>query len=272
MADPFALEGDLPFDTPPRDQAAIDAETLMVNVDGFEGPLDLLLTLARTQKVDLAKISVLQLAEHYLSFIEQARTLRIELAADYLVMAAWLAFLKSRLLLPKTDEDDGMSGEDMAAHLAFQLERLEAMRRVAAQLMGRDQLGRDFFERGMSETLTVKRQTTWNASLSDLLKAYARVKTRDDYEPLNYDKSEVYSVEAALERLRALLGNMPEWGTLASYLPEGWNLEPAKRRSAMASSFSAMLELAKRGDVEIRQDRVFAPIYLRQRGTERAGA
>lgn len=271
MADPFALEGGVAFDTPPRDQDAIDAETLLVNVDGFEGPLDLLLTLARTQKVDLAKISVLQLAEQYLAFIEQAQTLRIELAADYLVMAAWLAFLKSRLLLPKTDDDGDMSGEDMAAHLAFQLERLEAMRRVAARLMGRDQLGRDFFVRGMTETLTVKRQTTWNASLSDLLKAYARVKTRDDYAPLNFEAREVYSVEAALDRMRSLLGNMPDWATLASYLPEGWNLDPHKRRSAMASSFSAILELAKRGDLEIRQERVFAPIYLRQRDAERAG-
>ncbi|MEM7685461.1 MAG: ScpA family protein, partial [Pseudomonadota bacterium] len=149
MADAFALEDDLPFDTPPRDAEAIEAETLTVEVDGYEGPLDLLLTLARTQKVDLAKISVFQLAEQYLKFVESARKLRIELAADYLVMAAWLAFLKSRLLLPKPESEDGLSGEEMAAHLAFQLERLEAMRRVAAQLMGRDQLGRDFFERGM---------------------------------------------------------------------------------------------------------------------------
>lgn len=258
------------FDTPPRDQAAIEAETLQVAVDGYEGPLDLLLTMARTQKVDLAKISVLQLAEQYLAFIAEARELRIELAADYLVMAAWLAYLKSRLLLPKEPDADGMSGEDMAAHLAFQLERLEAMRRVAAQLMGRDQLGRDFFARGMTESVSVKRQTTWSASLSDLLKAYAGVKTREEYQPLSFDAREVYSVEAALDRLKSLVGNMPDWGTLASYLPEGWGLEPAKRRSAMASSFTAMLELAKRGEIEIRQTEVFAPIYLRQRARETA--
>lgn len=268
-----AVMDDMAFDTPPvdtpvRDQAVIDAESLQVAVDGYEGPLDLLLTLARTQKVDLAKISVLQLAEQYLDFIAKARDLRIELAADYLVMAAWLAFLKSRLLLPKDPEDDEMSGEDMAAHLAFQLERLEAMRRVAAQLMGRDQLGRDFFPRGMTETVTVKRQTTWSASLSDLLKAYASVKTRDEYKPLNYDKAEYLAIDTALERLKSLVGRMPDWGTLASFLPEGWNLEPAKRRSAMASSFTAMLELAKRGEVEIRQSEVFAPIYLRQRKGE----
>lgn len=258
------IDGQVPFDTAPRDAAAIAAETLSVNVDGFEGPLDLLLTLARTQKVDLAKISVLQLAEQYLSFIEQARTLRIELAADYLVMAAWLAFLKSRLLLPK-EEGDEPSGEDMAAHLAFQLERLEAMRTVAAKLMARDQLGRDFFRRGMEESVVVRRETTWSATLSDLLKAYARVQTKAEYAPLNYDPSSVMSVEAALDRLKKLVGNIPEWSTLAGFLPEGWALEPAKRRTAMASSFTAMLELAKRGEIEIRQEATFSPIFVRDR-------
>ena len=260
------ITGDVAFDTPPRDQAAIDAENLQVQIDGYEGPLDLLLTLARTQKVDLAKISVLQLAEQYLAFVAQARTLRIELAADYLVMAAWLAFLKSRLLLPKDDNDEEMSGEEMAARLAFQLERLEAMRRVAAQLMGRDQLGRDFFKRGMTETVTVRRQTTWAVSLSDLLKAYASVRTREEYQPLHMERREVYAIDEALARLKELVGRVPDWGTLVSYLPEGWGVDPAKRRSAIASSFSAMLELAKRGDLEIRQDGVFAPIYLRGRG------
>ncbi|MEM7423419.1 MAG: ScpA family protein [Pseudomonadota bacterium] len=237
---------------------------LLVEVDGYEGPLDLLLTLARTQKVDLAKISVLKLAEQYLSFVERTRTLRIELAADYLVMAAWLAFLKSRLLLPKAEApDDGFSGEEMAVHLAFQLQRLEAMRTAAAQLMGRDQLGRDFFRRGMTETLTVRRRTTWDASLSDLLKAYARVKTREEYRPLNFDPRAVFTIDAAMERLTALMGRLPDWQTLVECLPEGWVLEPARRRSAMASSFSAVLELAKRGDVEIRQSGVFEPIYVR---------
>ncbi|MEM7056706.1 MAG: ScpA family protein [Pseudomonadota bacterium] len=261
------IEQEEPFDTPPRDQAAIDAETLLVEVDGFEGPLDLLLVLARTQKVDLAKVSILQLAEQYLIFVEKARKLRIELAADYLVMAAWLAYLKSRLLLPKEDEEDGMSGEDMAAHLAFQLERLEAMRRVAAQLMARDQLGRDFFRRGMTEAITVRRQTTWASSLSDLLKAYANVKTREEYAPLALSQREVFTVEDALTRLKALVGKVPDWSTLVSFLPEGWELEPSKRRSAIASSFSAMLELAKRGEIEIKQDRTFSPIYLRDRAS-----
>ena len=252
-----------PFDTPPRDQREVEAETLNVNVDGFEGPLDLLLMLARTQKVDLRKISVLQLAEQYLAFVTEARTLRLELAADYLVMAAWLACLKSRLLLPPPDDDGGPGGDELAAHLAFQLERLEAMRRVAAQLMGRDQLGRDFFARGMSETVTVKRQTEWTASLADLLRAYARVKTRDEYRPLLVDRSAIFSMDQALERLKGLMGLAIEWGQLASFLPEGWAIDPAKRRSAIASTFAAALELAKLGQIEIRQEETFAPIYLR---------
>jgi len=253
----------LPFDTPPRDQREVEAEMLNVNVDGFEGPLDLLLMLARTQKVDLRKISVLQLAEQYLAFVTEARQLRLELAADYLVMAAWLAWLKSRLLLPPPDDDDGPTGDELAAHLAFQLERLEAMRRMAAQLMGRDQLGRDFFARGMSETVTVKRQTEWTASLADLLRGYARVKTRDEYQPLLVDRSAIFSMDQALERLKTLMGVAMEWGQLVSFLPEGWATDPARRRSAIASSFAAALELAKLGQVEIRQEKTFAPIYLR---------
>ncbi|MEM9100661.1 MAG: ScpA family protein, partial [Pseudomonadota bacterium] len=176
------------FDTPPRDQEALAAEVLSVNVQGYEGPLDLLLTLARTQKVDLREVSILQLAEQYLEFVSAAQKLRIELAADYLVMAAWLAYLKSRLLLPPPHPEDEPSGADMAARLAFQLERLEAMRKASAALMARDQLGRDFFARGMTETVTVKRETTWTATLSDLLKAYARVKTREQYQPLQVDR------------------------------------------------------------------------------------
>ena len=252
-----------PFDTPPRDQTEIEAEMLSVNVDGFEGPLDLLLMLARTQKVDLRKISVLQLAEQYLAFVTEAKRLRLELAADYLVMAAWLAYLKSRLLLPPPHDDGEPSGDELAAHLAFQLERLEAMRRVAAQLMGRDQRGRDFFVRGMSETITVKRQTDWTASLADLLHGYARVKTRDEYRPLHIDRSAIFTMNQALERLKNMMGVAMEWGQLASFLPEGWSLEPAKRRSAVASTFAASLELAKLGQLEIRQEENFAPIYLR---------
>jgi segregation and condensation protein A len=269
MAEAAYLDDDLPFDTMPRDAAAIEAETLLVAVDGFEGPLDLLLTLARTQRVDLARISVLNLAEQYLDFVEQARALRIELAADYLVMAAWLAFLKSRLLLPKPAADDEPSGEEMAAALAFRLERLAAMRRAAAELMSRDQLGRDFFARGMPETVAVDRRTEWSVTLADLLKAYARVTTRAEYRPLAFDRPEVFSVETALERLRAVIGTTVDWSTLAAFLPEGWGAEPERRRSAVASTFSAMLELAKLGEIEIRQEVVFAPIFLRRRAEPR---
>ena len=159
------------------------AEALIVDVDGFEGPLDLLLTLSRTQKVDLRKISVLGLAEQYMAFINEARALRIELAADYLVMAAWLAFLKSRLLLPPDPEDEGPSGEDLAAHLAFQLERLAAMREAAAKLMARDQIGRDFFVRGIPENVSRVRKVTYEASILDLMQAYARLRTRDEFRP-----------------------------------------------------------------------------------------
>ena len=265
MAEAAYIDDDLPFDTLPRDAAAIDAETLLVAVDGFEGPLDLLLTLARTQRVDLARISVLRLAEQYLEFVEEARALRIELAADYLVMAAWLAFLKSRLLLPKPAAEDEPSGEEMAAALAFRLERLAAMRRTAAELMARDQLGRDFFARGQPETIAVQRHTAWSVTLADLLKAYARATTRAEYRPLGFDQRHVLSVEAALERLRAVLGETVDWSKLAAFLPDAWRAEPGRRRSAVASTFSAMLELAKLGEIEIRQDTVFAPIFLRRR-------
>lgn len=263
--------GDLPFDTLPRDAAAIEAETLLVAVDGFEGPLDLLLMLARTQRVDLARISVLKLAEQYLDFVEEARALRIELAADYLVMAAWLAYLKSRLLLPKPAADDAPSGEEMAAALAFRLERLAAMRRAAAELMARDQLGRDFFARGMPETVAVERHTAWSVTLADLLKAYARVTTRAEYRPLALDQREVFSVEAALERLRTVIGANADWSKLAAFLPDAWRADPGRRRSAVASTFSAMLELARMGEIEIRQETVFAPIFLRRRDGGAAG-
>lgn len=241
------------------------AEALVVDVDGFEGPLDLLLTLSRTQKVDLRRISVLALAEQYLRFVEEAKRLRIELAADYLVMAAWLAYLKSRLLLPPETDDEGPTGEELAAHLAFQLERLEAMRRAAAQIMGRDQLGRDFFARGEPQAVTLRRKVSYDATLLELMQAYARVKTRDDFEPFHMRRGPVYTVEQALERLQGLIGQAVDWGTLAAFLPEGWQVNPKKRRSALASTFAATLELAKRGRLELRQEASFAPIELRRR-------
>lgn len=241
------------------------AEALIVDVDGFEGPLDLLLTLSRTQKVDLRKVSVLQLAEQYLAFIDQAKELRIELAADYLVMAAWLAFLKSRLLLPPDPTEEGPSGEELAAHLAFQLERLSAMRDAAAKLMARDQLGRDFFARGIPEDVTRSRKVTYTATLLDLMQAYSRIRTRDEFRPFVMDRDHIFTMEQALERMRGLIGFAGDWSDLTSYLPEGWEMDPARRRSATAATFAASLELAKAGQIELRQGDMFAPIQIRKK-------
>ena len=243
----------------------LQAEALIVDVDGFEGPLDLLLTLSRTQKVDLRKISVLQLAEQYLAFVDKAKALRIELAADYLVMAAWLAFLKSRLLLPPDPEAEGPSAEDLAAHLAFQLERLEAMRQSAAQLMARDQLGRDTFARGIGEEVERVRKVTYTASLLDLMQAYARIRTRDEFRPYAFDRTNVFTMEQALDRMRGLIGFAGDWTYIVSYLPEGWGGDPRRRRSATAATFAASLELAKQGQIEIRQSETFAPISIRRK-------
>ena len=238
-------------------------EALIVDVDGYEGPLDLLLMLSRTQKVDLRKISVLALAEQYLSFIERASCLRIELAADYLVMAAWLAFLKSRLLLPPDPEDEGPSGEELAAHLAFQLERLQAMREAAARLMARDQKGRDFFVRGIPEDVTRIRQVSYTATLLDLMQGYARIRTRDDFRPYSMEREHVMTLEQALERMRGLIGYAGEWTDLLTWLPDGWETDPARRRSATASHFAASLELAKLGVLILRQTETFAPLQIK---------
>ncbi len=241
------------------------AEALIVDVDGFEGPLDLLLTLGRSQKVDLLKISVLQLARQYLSFVERAKSLRLELAADYLVMAAWLAFLKSRLLLPPDPTEEGPSGEELAAHLAFQLQRLQAMRECAAKLMARDQLGRDIFARGVTTDVSRVRRVTHTATLLDLMQAYARIRTRDEFRPYVMDRDAVYSMDEALDRLRGLIGFAGDWADISSFLPEGWETDPARRRSATASTFAASLELVREGRLEIRQSEHFAPVELRKR-------
>jgi segregation and condensation protein A len=245
--------------------ARVAAEALIVDVGAFEGPLDLLLTLSRTQKVDLRQISILALAEQYLAFVEQAKRLRLELAADYLVMAAWLAFLKSRLLLPPDPAEEGPSGEELAAHLAFQLERLEAMRNSAAKLMARDQLGRDFFARGITEDVQRVRKVTYTATLLDLMQGYARIRTRDDFRPFVMDRQHVMTMEQALERMRGLIGFAGGWTDIQTYLPDGWDADPQRRRSTTAATFAASLELAKEGKIEIRQGETFAPIQIRKR-------
>lgn len=245
--------------------ARLAAEALIVDVEGYEGPLDVLLTLARSQKVDLRRISVLELAQQYLAFVEEARALRIELAADYLVMAAWLAFLKSRLLLPPDPEEEGPSGEEMAAHLAFQLERLQAMREAAAQLMARDRLGRDVFSRGLPERVERVRRVRYTATLLELMQAYARIRTRDEFRPWAFDREAVYTMEEALDRLRGMIGFAGTWTDISAYLPEGWRDDPGRRRSATAATFAATLELAREGRIELRQSEAFAPIQLRRR-------
>jgi segregation and condensation protein A len=244
------------------------AEALIVDVDGFEGPLDVLLTLSRTQKVDLRTISVLKLAEQYLAFVEKARSLRIELAADYLVMAAWLAFLKSRLLLPPDPSEEGPTGEELAAHLAFQLERLQAMRTRAAQLMARDRLGKDRFARGLPEVVETARNVTYTASLLDLMQGYARIRTRDEFRPFTMDRDRIFTMEEALDRMRGMIGYGGDWMDIIGFIPEGWRNDPKKRRSATASTFAAALELVKAGRADLRQRETFSPIHLKPRAPE----
>ena len=240
-------------------------EKLRVDVEGFEGPLDLLLAMARTQKVDIAKISVLALARQYLEFIEEAKRLRLELAADYLVMAAWLTFLKSKLLLPpEPTSEDGPSGEELAAMLAFRLQRLDAMRDAAAQLMTRKRLGRDVFSRGEPEPIRVTRKSVYDANVYDLLKAYAQQRQRNAVRTLHMEKRTVWSLKEARSELERLLGVAYEWAPLDQLLAE-FLVEPEIRRTALASSFTATLEMTREGALEIRQSKSFAPLLVRRR-------
>lgn len=240
----------------------------VVDIDGYEGPLDVLLSLARDQKVDLKQISVLQLANQYLAFVAEARRLDLELAAEYLVMAAWLAYLKSRLLLPEPPGAEEPSGEAMAAALTFQLERLEAMREAGQHLMARDQLGQDFFPRGQPERFGGNTLTVVRVDLYELLKAYgAHLRRREGARPLRIEPHDLYSVEEALRRLRQNLGQAPNWESLWRYLPpgtlEGLRQGKLSARSALAATFAASLELARVGGVKLRQSKPFGPIYLR---------
>jgi len=240
------------------------AEALTVDVDGFEGPLDLLLALARMQKVDLRRVSLLALAEQYLGFVERAKRLRIELAADYLVMAAWLAFLKSRLLLPQGPGDEGPSGEQLAAQMAFRLERLEAMRQSAAKLMARDRKGKDFFVRGIAGDHSARRRITYTASILDLMQAYAWLNTKSRFKPLHNmrERTLVFTMEEALNRMKAMIGQAIDWVCMSSFIPDRAG-HPQGLRSTTASTFAAALELVKAGKLEIRQAGTFAPIELR---------
>ena len=254
----------------PRPGAAEDESQLIVNLDGFEGPLDLLLTLARTQKVDLGRISILALAEQYLAYVTQARRLRIELAAGYLVMAAWLAYLKSRLLLPDEEPDaEEPSSTEMAAALARRLRRLAAMRDAAATLMDRPQLGQDVFAAGRAEGLPVREEALHESTLHELLRAYAAHRIRREPRRLLIELSAYHSMEDAYRRMSQLLGSTPDWETLARFLPRGPGAESeAAARSGVASTLAAALELAREGRLQIRQLEPFGPIYLRRRREE----
>ncbi|MGH7076293.1 MAG: segregation and condensation protein A [Stellaceae bacterium] len=256
MNDPQTFEEEIR--RPPPDEGA----ELVVDLEGFEGPIDMLLALAREQKVDLTKISILALADQYLAFIAAARRLKLEIAADYLVMAAWLAYLKSRLLLPEPPAPDEPTGEEMAAALTHQLQRLEVMRAVAARLMGLPRLGQDMFARGAPEGLPRRLVPRYEATLFDLLKAYGDQRRRNESAVMHIAPAELYSMDDALDRLRRILGRMPEWRTLQSFLPQGLR-HGLIERSAIAATFAASLELARAGKLQLRQDRAFGPLLLR---------
>lgn len=256
---------------PPRVQDN-EADALLLNIDGYEGPIDVLLELARHQKVDLTKISILQLVRQYLGFIERAQALDLELAAEYLVMAAWLAYLKSRLLLPRTPEDEAQPGAaEMAEALQFQLRRLEAMKKAAQSLMTLPRLGQAVFARGAPEGLAVRTQAHWHTNLYDLLKSYGDIQRRKDGGRYDLPSFNLMTAEDAVARLTRMLGRLPRqglnsvWATLESLLPEGMK-DRLYARSTLASMLTAGLELVRQGKMEIRQDANFRPIYLRGLG------
>jgi len=239
-----------------------ESQELVLELDGYEGPIDLLLALAREQKVDLGKISILALADQYLAFISRQRSLRLEIAADYLVMAAWLAYLKSRLLLPQPPEDDEPSGAELAAELEHRLRLLEAMQIAGGRLMARPRTGQDVFLRGAPEGLAVIAVPVYGVGLYELLRAYGEGRRRTTAAVLTIEPAEFHSMDEALKRLARFLGHVPDWRELTSFLPEELRGE-IFLRSALAATFAATLELARSGRIELRQDRAFGPIYLR---------
>lgn len=250
----------------------VETGGLTINIEGYEGPLDVLLTLAQSQKVDLAKISILQLVEQYLEFINAARRLKLELAADYLVMAAWLTYLKSRLLLPPEEEEgEEVSAEEMAARLAFQLQRLESIRGVAARLMARDRMGRDVFPRGTPQTLKVIKNPQYEDNLVDLLKAYSVQRIRTLPREYVMKRPEVVAIEDARHRIESMLGKIPDWSSLELLVPSFQSSDGKGRKTALASTFAATLELVKDGFLDLRQMGQFGPIFVKRRAEGQAG-
>lgn len=253
-----------PFDAPERLAPSADIDALIVNLDVYEGPLDVLLDLARSQRVDLRKISLIRLVDQYLEFISAARARSLELAADYLVMASWLTFLKSKLLIPTPDDGSGEpTADEMAARLAFQLQRLEAMRVASEKLFRLPQFAVDFFPRGTPEGVRVLKTPLWQAELFELLQAYARQRVAAVDRTYKIDPPKVFSIEEARARIERMLGSIPEWTELAKIAPSAGVDAPSS--SVVASSFNAALEFAKNGAIEIRQLGAFEPIYVRQR-------
>ncbi len=252
----------LPFES--FAERGVSEPTFVVDLDGFEGPLDMLLALARTQKVDLAKISILALADQYLGFIEEARKLRLELAADYLVMAAWLAYLKSRLLIPDPGKGEEPSGSELAEVLAFRLQRLQAMRDAAAKLMTRHRLGRDVFGRGDPEPIVALAARSWDASLYDLLTAYAQQRQKQALSHVRMEHRKVWSLAEAREILERLVGSALDWTPLDAFLLD-YLVSEDKRATVLASSFASSLELVREGVLEVQQDRPLGTLFMRKR-------
>lgn len=251
----------LDFELPER---AEGERALVLDLSGFEGPLDLLLDLARRQKVDLSQISILALADQYLAFIAEARRMRLELAADYLVMAAWLAYLKSRLLLPEQKKEGEPEASELAAGLADRLARLEALRRAATQLGQRPRLNIDVFTRGMPQPVVVKQGGGWDVSLHDLISAYLERRRHQAAARVSIARRTVWSLQEARAVLERLVGHSIDWAPMDAFLAD-FALDPVARRSARASAFAASLELAREGAIDLRQDRAFAPLYVRRR-------
>ena len=274
------LEGGIEMDEPRDEQPASDGwadqpdriepdkPALVLDLEGFEGPLDVLLVLAREQKVDLMRVSIVALADQYLAFIEAARQQHLDLAVDYLVMAAWLAYLKSRLLLPVQKDDDEPSAEEMAEELARRLRRLEAIRAVAARLMNRGQTGRDVFLRGAPETQETRITKVWDDTLFDLLSAYALHRQRNQKTVLHIEERTVWSLPKARETLMRLVGDLADWLPMQTFLAP-FMTDPEQRATVLASSFTASLELAREGEIELQQSAAFEPLYMRARRTSK---
>jgi segregation and condensation protein A len=265
---PTLRSEDAAFDAGGPEVLAPGEGELILDLEGYEGPLDVLLNLAREQKVDVRRISMVALVDQYLAFIASARRLRLEIAADYLVMAAWLTYLKSRLLLPEPPKDEEPTGEQMAEALQRQLRLLEAMQQAGARLMARPRLGVDTFARGQPEGTLVVRKSRWQVQLYDLLKAYGDIHKPKHGEAYHIAPMEFFSPEEATERLSRMLGIAIDWASIAAFLPPGLS-DPMRMRSALAATFAASLQLTKDGVVQLRQTEAFGPIFLRKRAEPR---